>query len=309
VGPLSNDQIIRFISENFVPVALLDHEIRNAKDAAGEFFRSVNKEMFINQGIHVASPDGKALASSMPGRMADGQEIKSDESKPETWINEVQAALERGLKRFGAVMPRRVRGGDWLPSDGVGVLPDGSAPLVSHTRVMQHGLARPDCFGSVTFDSVTLSAKEWQALAPVQIVPETEWAVPEAVSRKFNMVLSTSCNDSLPRPEELVAVKFTAKVESVSDGVAYLRYDGHLAGAHRSVHGHTWTSQAKVIAGVGAYDVKGRRMLSVTMIFEGERRNSKYSAPSDAPEKFGAVLEWRRELRKENAEARSSARP
>jgi hypothetical protein len=296
---LSNDRTIRFISENFVPVALPDYEIWNAKHAAGEFFRSLNKEMFINQGVHIASPDGKALASSMPGRMADGKEIKSDESKAETWINEVQAALQRGLKRFGDVTPRRVKTGDWLPSDGVGVLPDGRAPLVSYTRVMQHGLARPDCFGSVTFDSVTLPAKEWEALAPAKALPEAEWTVPEVVSGKFNMVLSTSCNDSLPRPEELSAVKFTGKVESVVDGVAYLRYHGQLAGAHKSVHGYTWTSEAKVIAGVGAFDIKGRKLLSVTMVFEGVRRNSKYYAPSDTPEEFGAVLEWRWELPKE----------
>ena len=273
---------------------MLDHEIWNAKDAAGEFFRSLNKEMFINQGVHIASPDGKALASSMPGRMADGKEIKSDESKAATWTNEVQAALERGLKRFGHVTARRVKTGDCLPSDGIGESADGSAPLVSYTRVMQHGLARPDCFGSVTLDSVILPAKEWRALAPAKPFPETEWTVPEAISRKFNMVLSTSCNDSLPRPEELSAVKFTGKVESVVDGIAYLRYDGQLAGAHKSVHGYVWTSEAKVVAGVGAYDVRAREMLSVTMVFEGTRRNSKYHAPSDTPERFGAVLEWRR---------------
>ena len=150
------------------------------------------------------------------------------------------------------------------------------------------------CFGSVTLDSVILPAKEWRALAPAKPFPETEWTVPEAISRKFNMVLSTSCNDSLPRPEELSAVKFTGKVESVVDGIAYLRYDGQLAGAHKSVHGYVWTSEAKVVAGVGAYDVRAREMLSVTMVFEGTRRNSKYHAPSDTPERFGAVLEWRR---------------
>jgi hypothetical protein len=266
-----------------VPVALLDHDIWNARDAAGRFFRSVNKQMFLNQGVHVASPDGVALANSMPGRIQDGKEVRTDESKPETWINEVQAALERGLKRFGPVTPRRARAGDWLPSDGVGVLADGSAPLVSYTR------------GYPTIDSVTLTAKEWAGLGPVKPVAGAEWVVPDAVARKFNMVLSTSCNDSLPRHDELTAVRFTGKVEAVEDGVAYLRYAGNIAGAHKSVHGYVWNAEAKVIDGVGAYDVRGSKMLSFTLVFEGRRRNSNYSA-SDPPEKFGAVLQWRHGL-------------
>jgi len=288
-----NDEVIRLVNRNFVPVALLDTEIWNAKDAAGEFFRAVNRQMFINQGVHVASPDGKALASSMPGRSQDGREIDTDESKSEVWINEVRAALERGLKKFGDVKPREVKTGAAVPSDARGVQPDGSVSLGSYTRTMLQGL-NPDGQGSPTIDHVTLTAKELLALAPPKAAAGTQWNVPEAVARKFSAVLSTSCNDSLPRPEEVNDVRFTGKVETVADGIAYLSYEGRIAGDHQSVHKFVWSSSARVRAGVGAFDVKSGTMLSMTLVFEGERRNSKYFAPTDRPEKFGAVLEWRR---------------
>jgi hypothetical protein len=288
-----NDEVIRLVSRNFVPVALLDVEIMGAKDAAGKFFRSVNKQMFINQGVHVASPDGKALASSMPGRSRDGKEVRSDESRPEVWVNEVRAALERGLERFGEVRPREAGAGDALPSDARGVNPDGGVSLGSYTRSMPPG-AGPDGLGPPTIDGVTLTAKEWLALAPPRAAAGAQWTVPEAVARKLSAVLSPSCNDSLPRPDEVSAVRLTGKVEAVEDGVAYLRFEGKIAGDHKSVHKYVWSSAARARAGVGAFDVKSGTMLSITLVFEGERRNSKYHAPSDRPERFGAVLEWRR---------------
>jgi len=289
-----NDEIIRLVNRNFVPVALLDTEIWNAKDAAGEFFRSVNRQMFINQGVQVASPDGKALASSMRGRSQDGREIDTDESKREVWINEVRAALERGLKKFGEVKPRDVRTGDAMPSDARGVHSDGGVSLGSYTRTMHHGL-NPDGFGPPAIDHVPLTAKELLALSPPRAAAGTEWSVPAAVARKFSAVLSSSCNDSLPRPNEVSDVRFTGKVESVEDGIAYLRYEGSIAGDHQSVHKYVWSSSARTRGGVGAFEVKSGTLLSITLVFEGERRNSKYFAPTDRPEKFASVLEWRRE--------------
>ena len=276
-----------------MPVALLNYEISSAKDAAGEFFRSVNKQMFINQGVHVASPEGKALASSMPGRSQDGKEVITDESKRETWVNEVQAALQRGLKRFGDVKPRQVEAGDSLPCDAIGVQPDGGVSLGSYMRIMQKGLD-PSYFGGPTIDNATLTAKEWQSLAPAKAAAGSDWTVPEAVARKLNPVLGCSCNDSLPRPEEVTAVRFTGKVESVANGIAYLTYEGHIAGSHTSSAKLMYRSEAKLLAGAGAYDVKAGKMLSLTMVFECKRHDGKYSLPSD-PQNFGAVLEWRRE--------------
>jgi hypothetical protein len=289
-----NDEIIRLVNRNFVPVALLDTEIWDAKDAAGEFFRSINRQMFINQGVHVASPDGKALASSMPGRSQDGVEIITDESKSEVWLDEVRAALERGLKRFGEVKPREVIAGDALPSDAQGFNPDGGVSLGCYTRTTQLGL-NPDGLGNPTIDHVTLTKAEWLTLAPPQAAAGTQWSVPEAVARKFSAVLSTSCNDSLPRPDEVSEVQLTGKVESVENGIACLTYEGRIAGTHESVHDYVWSSKARMQAGVSAYNVKAGKMLSITLVFEGERRNSKYYAPADSPEKFGAIVEWRRE--------------
>jgi hypothetical protein len=46
------------------------------------------------------------------------------------------------------------------------------------------------------------------------------------------------------------------------------------------------------MTGVGAYDVKNNRMLSMTLVFDGIFRGVK---PYDQPAKYSAVVEWRRE--------------
>ena len=61
---MSNEPVIRRISESFVPVALNLYKIREVKDAAGEFFRAVYKQTPNRyQGLWIVSAEGKVLAS------------------------------------------------------------------------------------------------------------------------------------------------------------------------------------------------------------------------------------------------------
>ena len=103
---MSDDGVIRFISQTCVPVALNLYEIRKAKNAGGDFFRNVQKQRPAQyQGLYLVSPDGIVLASH--------QNFKSHE----TWPQEVLADLEPGLEAFGEVTPREVRRADPLPRD------------------------------------------------------------------------------------------------------------------------------------------------------------------------------------------------
>ena len=53
--------------------------------------------------------------------------------------------------------------------------------------------------------------------------------------------------------------------------------------------GKQCSSEAKLLGGVSAYEIESGRMLSLTLVFDGQFRNY---APYDAPARFGAVIEW-----------------
>ncbi len=64
MGPLSDEGVIRFISQTCVPVALNLYEIRKAKGPGGDFFRNVQKQRPAQyQGLYLVAADGKVLAS------------------------------------------------------------------------------------------------------------------------------------------------------------------------------------------------------------------------------------------------------
>jgi hypothetical protein len=297
---LSNDEVIHLIARNCVPVALLvDYD--PPKTAVGDYWRSIYRQGLekrsVQQGVYLATADGKLLSCCAPGRKSNGEHDESAAGRNwnAIWTRQVREALEEGLKAFGTVKPREGKTGEVLASDGIGVRPDGSVSLFCCTRYMTAGL-KADGIGEPIIESIKLTAKEWAALAPAKIEAGAQWQIPDAVARKFNSVLGPSCNDSLPTPDEVTTVRFTGKVESVQSGIAYLSFRGQIAGKHKSgSHGVEYQSEATLLGGVAAYDVRGKTMLSLTMVFDCGRHDSQYYLPSGPPQKFGAVVDWRRE--------------
>lgn len=282
---MSNDDVIRCISTNFVPVALNLYKIRTAEDAGGDFFRSVQKQRPAQyQGLYVVTPDGDVLASH--------QNFKSEK----TWSQEVLASLNAGLKAFGEVTPRSAKVAEPFPFRGIGVRDDGSVSLATYSRYMLLGL-RPEGLGASRRDSLKLSDEEWDMLVPADIVGERKWTIAEGVARKFGLVLNPA-GDSVyvPRPEEVSAVRITGKVDLVKDDIAYLIFEGEITATHAGTResgteGKICGGEASC-TGVGTYDVKAHRMLSLTWIWQGSWHSF---ATGDAPSvKFGTAVEWRR---------------
>ena len=58
---MCNDDVIRIVSTNCVPVAVNLYLTRTDKGPGGELFRSVQRQMDQYQGFWMVSPDGKAL--------------------------------------------------------------------------------------------------------------------------------------------------------------------------------------------------------------------------------------------------------
>jgi len=274
---LSDDAVIRRVCTGFVPVAVNLYTIRDARDAGGELFRSVQKQKDQYQGIWIVSPDGRVLA---------GHHTVQDHK---TWTREVLATLDAALTAFGPVTPRAVERTDPLPHRGHGVRPDGSITLAIAVRYTFGG--RPE--GDGVIDSLTLPEEEWVVLTPPRADVGTEWAVPGEVVRRLGRILSPSSDQStMPRPEEVTAARLTARVQSVEGGVARLVYEGAIAAAH-TYEGKVSHAEAR-LTGVGSsYDVPTGRLLSFLLVSEGTYR---MAPPYDKDLRpTAAAVEWRRE--------------
>jgi hypothetical protein len=150
-----------------------------------------------------------------------------------------------------------------------------------------------DALGATVLDSITLTAGEWNGLAPADEKPGGKWAVPEATARKLFPLLSP-VDTTFRDPKEVTSARLVGRVEKVEGGVAYLSYEGEIAATHRGTkdegrEGKQCSSAAKLLGGVGVFDMKAGRLLSLTLVFDGRFRNY---APYDAPAPFGAVVEW-----------------
>ncbi len=280
MGPLSDDAVIRLIAANCVPVALNLYEIRKARGPGGDFFRSVQKQRPAQyQGLYLVTADGKVLASH--------QNFKSDK----TWPQELLADLRPGLKAFGPVRPRAVRPADPLPGRGVGTRKDGWACLAVFLRYAVKGIPLRE-LPNPTIDSLVLDAAAFKALAPAKAVAGARWEVAEAVGRKFGRVLGPGDENTMPRPHEVTAVRLVGKVEAVQDGIATLRYEGELAGAHETQSNRGKCHGRARLTGVGRYDTKAGRLLSLVWVFDG---TFVAPPPYDRPARaYSGVVEWRR---------------
>lgn len=285
-----------------MPVALNLYKIREAKGPAGDFFRSVQKQKPQYQGLWLVTPEGKVLVGH--------QETKDTRDGRGRWAKLVLADLENGLKAFGPLKPRpdgdvaSSRYREALPHRGVGVQADGRVTLALYEKfVLVKDLERdppPGNLGPTIFDSITLTAGEWSTLAPKEVEAGSIWTVPEGTARKFYPVLSVS--DTVFRdPKEVTEVSLKGKVESIRDGIAYLVYEGAIAGTHHGTasegkKGNKVSGEAKLLAGVGVIDVKAGKMVSLTLVYDGRWRN--WAPYDDPPARFGAVIEWRQDLAK-----------
>jgi hypothetical protein len=139
-------------------------------------------------------------------------------------------------------------------------------------------------------DSLTLTAKEWAALAPPKTEVGTTWTVPEAVARQFCRVLVPSSDQSsMPRPKDAKLAALTGRVESVDNGLARIL----LAGGWEAVHLQEGDAKRPMggeatARGIAVFDLKRRAMQSVLLVFSGT-----YGRPKDETVcATGAVVEW-----------------
>lgn len=281
---MSNDEVIRQVSTNFVPVAVNLAKIRTSPDTK-EFFRSVQRQKDAYQGLWIVSPDGKALAGEhdFDRTGLSGAEINKKFDRATLDM------LDEGLKAFGPVQPRHVKPEEQLPYRGVGVRPDGSVDLAIYRRLLHQGQSD----GPALRDTLALQKQEWAALAPPKLIAGTEWVIPDAVAKKMVRPLSLNTlgdPGAMPGPEDAKVARLTAKVESVQDGRAWIRLTGEFEAIKIFKEEPQLSYRgAATAAGVAVYDVKQKTMSSLLLVFQGT-----YGRPDteEGSRSAGAVIEW-----------------
>jgi hypothetical protein len=117
----------------------------------------------------------------------------------------------------------------------------------------------------------------------------------EAVGRKFHRVLGPGDEDTMPRPHEVQSVSLIGRVKSMEGDLAYLTYEGTIAGAHETPSKKGNCRGGAKLMGVGVYDLRARRLVSVVGVFDGIFRGPPPSDKVALP--YTGVVDWRRERR------------
>lgn len=296
------------MSENYVPVALNLYVIRSDKGSAGDFYRKVRQQMPEQyQGLYLASPDGKLLL----------KKTLWSKERGKSWSETVSQGLKEGLEAFGPVKVRPQSQSAYLKKRGCGQDKQGRVILAVSTKLIfvpQLPIDLADLNTSAIpatgHDSIALGLEEFNQLFPAKAAGDLKrdmdrstltWTVAEATARKFFPVLD-NWDKRFRKPEEVTAVQLTGKVRSVRHGIAYLNYEGRIAGkcawtegSGRDARETSLRSEAELLAGVAAYDLQAGELLSLTLVFKG--RTGKTLGEPGQGGRYGAVVEWRRHRR------------
>src|SRR5262249_58353513 len=127
----ADDDVIRTISSNFVPVFVNLVKIRTDPDTK-DWFRLIGSQYDQYQGIWVVSSEGKVLHSDRRwrSRAANATNLEVNNMVKQDMLEIAQASL----KTFGPVQPRQEKPREPLPYRGTGARPDGNGALVISLR-------------------------------------------------------------------------------------------------------------------------------------------------------------------------------
>jgi hypothetical protein len=271
-------------------VAVNLYTIRVDKGPAGDFFRKVNSQFVQYQGLYLAAPDGKLLV------------------KKQMWTQEsLLGGLKEGLRAFGPVKPRQGHS-EYLARRGYGTDKNGGVILSVSTKLIFVPQLPEDladigisAIPATGHDRILLTAAELDTLVPAGVREGAKWTVPDATARQLLPVLD-NWDKRFRTTDEVTSVHLTGRVRAVRHGIAYLSFEGDIAGSHvwpkeagPALAGKTLRSELKLLAGVGAYDVAGQKLLSLTLVFNG-RAGAPEKLHTPGPDgRYGAVAEWRRD--------------
>ena len=257
---MNNDEVIKRISENFVPVAVNIYSTRGG-DSASKLFQSIQKQKYSYQGVWIVDPEGKVTLMGL------------GEKNFEVRIKKFIEDLGKTAENFGAMKPRSVKWQEFQPFRGVGVQPDGKVTLALYVR---HCSARewenfipPKSLPGI--DSITFDAKEWANFSPSKVQVGAKWNIPKDVVRKFNRGVDGIWDVSV-KPEDAKVAELQAVVEAVDGKQARIRLTGKVESSWIKPFNNPDKKTTNAwcdLEGVALYDVEKKTLSSITVLFRG----------------------------------------
>lgn len=272
---LNHPDVIDRLARRMVPIAVNYETVQDSLSPESQFLRPLMKqrpERRDEQGVWIFSPQGQVLG----GFVGFGDMLGRTKE-------EIDRALEAGANTKLAEREVEVV----HPFRGKDVRQDGSVSLAEYVRRRDRGPHLHTT--SPVISTITLSAKELRALAPPEPVVGTKWSLPGPVAKRFCRLTSPMCYQHAPQPDWVSGAHLEAKVRSIRDGQARVRYEGTLISVHRSGIGKKISEQKVALEGEGIYDVKAQQMRALMFVGSG---TLKWPEAPDAIVTFDALAEW-----------------
>lgn len=287
-GTLTDERVVRRVSDSFVPTHFNNNDPSRAPDApSAVHWRAILKQKDLQgQGLWIVGPDGKVLAGMSAEK--DGHPSERQGNGPGApyrtnpkFADAVVELLDTSLAKFGPVATRMAKPRP-LPYRGAGIRPDGGVRFIAYNRA-DNGLVF----------SVSLTKDEWQAFAPKTTNVGERWSLPEAVARNFAPVLSPYADTRLrPRPQDAKFASLSAEIESADAHRAVIRLTGRwqVDWTHDTTEHSVGAATAE---GIAIYDRDAKAVKSLLLIFDGTYGYT--TKPGQVPKPTGsaAVVRWR----------------
>jgi hypothetical protein len=251
--------------------------------ADGKFFRGLMNQW--PQGLWVANADGKVFGFHY--HRAKNGESSGDGQK--RWVADTAAMLRDAAKDAGPLTPRAVKAKPGTLADrGHGPTADGGARLAVSVIALRNG--KQDAPPVV--DSIRLEKDDWAAFAPpAGAKAGTQWAVPEAVARRFTPALSPMTDPIFgPTPKNATTATIAATVLRADAGEVVVQYAGKWETAHNRDGDPKFPIRTTASGtGVGVFEAKTGKAVAQAWVLTGTYQAG---GQTDRPRPTAAVIEW-----------------
>jgi hypothetical protein len=238
------------------------------------------------QGLWVVTPEGQVLGFHY--HRAKGGESSRDGQK--RWLDDTITMLRTAVKDAGPLPAREVKTKPGTLADrGHGPTADGGARLAVSVIELRNG--RQDAPPVV--DSIRLDKDGWAAFAPpAGAKVGTEWAVPEAVARRFTPALSPLTDPIFgPTPKNATAATITGTVLRADAGAIVVQYVGKWETAHDRDGDPKYPIRTGAGGrGIGVFDAKTGSATALAWVLNGWYQSG---GPTEKARPTAAVIEWR----------------
>jgi hypothetical protein len=237
---LRNDNLAQIVAENFIPVAL-DLQVESARqDAAGEFFRQINKVQRHGIMTYFTGASGRIHAMTADGKFfhCEGKPCRDCNIRAalEAWNKLPESARKPGAIQIGEL--RKVDSNVKTTTPGSLILQVYESRLAGDLKRDLRRREKAETFSWGVYepgrDYVWLTEADWKSLVPTDRPKGDRFSLPACFADHMIARLTdwSEANGARWAPEHIRSKDLTLTVEEVSSAAIRLRLEGSVRLAH-----------------------------------------------------------------------------